>query len=85
MAFDPSTIQPEKKKFDPSTARSDVPAPVSTAEKPKEEKKKTFREKTGDIAEAGGYGVAAGFFAPELMTGAGLAAAAIILAPKIFK
>lgn len=77
MAFDPSTIVEEKPKkggFDPSSAKVDVPVPSA---EPKEEKKeKTFKEKAGDIAAAGGYGAVAGALAPELMTGAGMVAGA---------
>lgn len=78
MAFDPSTIQeekPAKAKFDPSSVKVDVPVPSS--DKPEPEKKdKSFREKAGDIAAAGGYGAVAGALAPELMTGAGMLAGA---------
>lgn len=78
MAFDPSTVQvdapPKKAKFDPSTVKTDVPPPISS--EPKEEKKgKTFTEKGKDIGIAGGVGATAGFFAPELMTAAGMGAA----------
>lgn len=78
MAFDPSTIQeekPAKAKFDPSSVKVDVPVPEAAKPEP-EKKDKTFREKAGDIAAAGGYGAVAGALAPELMTGAGMLAGA---------
>lgn len=77
MAFDPSTIQEDKPKakFDPSTVKPEIPEPT-TAKPPEEKKEKTFREKSKSIAEAGGYGAAAGALAPELMTLGGLGAAA---------
>ena len=63
---------------------SDLPAPVDTTPKPDlaaqktgpEKKEKSFLERAGGVAAAGGYGAMAGALAPELMTGAGLVAGA---------
>ena len=83
MAFDPSTAQvydPDKpisvtgKGFDPTTAKpvtpkatkSEIPSVAEPAKEP------GLIDRLGKVVESGGYGAAAGAFAPELVTGLGM-------------
>jgi hypothetical protein len=82
MPFDPSTAQvydPDKpisvtgKGFDPTTAKpvtpkatkSEIPSVAEPAKEP------GLIDRLGKVVESGGYGAAAGAFAPELVTGLG--------------
>jgi vacuolar-type H+-ATPase subunit H len=58
------------------STKSDVPSPIKTetTTKPKD---KSFFDDVTDIAKSGGVGGVAGFFLPEMLTGAGMVAPAI--------
>ena len=90
MAFDLETAKPvgeektPKSGFDLSTAKpvtetgggsTNVPSPKKDV--PPTEKKRSLLERGKDVATEAGFGGVAGFFAPELLTGAGLIASAV--------
>lgn len=76
MAFDPDaflgTTEPKRKEFDPDAfLQGEVPRPAQPQPEPAQPRK-AFTERLKDVGRETGFGAAAGFFAPEIMTAASL-------------